>query len=499
MPFALSEPATDADEQVSFVQYHLPGLPVGNYQLDVAQQVNDANGKPLSDGSLNNAYTFAVQGDQFSISQPASVVYAVFPAANAVGEFGAVLPHVVFAKKTFPWSRSPLVGEPVPPTPGANVPTWLTVLVLDADDVARYPSLNLTPQPRTVGDLFPNAAHSGSTLGTNPDGVANLSYFAGATDTSGLGVGQQLTDAVQTLDVPLPLFWELAPSLADLNYAAHARQVSLVNKATLPGISDAGTPVGDFSIVFGNRVAGAGTQSRAYLVSLEGLRAVLPNADDSSPTGYAATCFVRLAVLQSWSYYSTGQQGAFTDTLQALNGRVYNPKSQKYEPASAAITTLALPYAGENSLVTNALATGYVPLNHQLRNGGSSVAWYRGPLLPCQVPTGQVIVPLASADQATRFDPTTGLLDTSYAAAWTLGRWLALQDKGFSTALYNWKNGLQQAVLLSIEKGLLAESLLPTPPPSGEFRAAAPLEQPAAGPISAGRRLQRQLLQVLSQ
>lgn len=495
MPFALSAPALADDEQVSFIQYHLPGLPTGTYQLGVAQQVNDASGHPLSDGSLHNSYTFAVQGDRFSISQPASVVYAVFPAANAVGEFGAVLPHVVFAKKTFPWGRSPLTEEPAPPAPGASVPTWLTVLVLDADDVARYPTLNLKPQPRTVGDLFPDAAYSSSTLGVNPDGVANISYFAGATTTAGLGVGQQLTDAVQALDVPLPLFWELAPSLADLNYAAHARQVSLVSKATLPGISDAGTPVGDFSIVFGNRVAGAGTQSTAYLVSLEGLQAVLPNADDGHPAGYAATCFVRLAVLQSWSYYSTGQQGAFTDTLQALNGRAFDVPSQRYAPTNAAITTLALPYTGENSLVANALAGGYAPLNHQLRNGGTSVAWYRGPLLPCPVPPGQVVVPLASADQATRFDPTTGLLDTSYAAAWTLGRWLALQDKGFSTALYNWKGSLQQAVLLSIEEELLAEALLPNPPPGEELLAAGP----PAGPLPTGRRLQRQLLHALSQ
>lgn len=56
-----------------------------------------------------------------------------------------------------------------------------------------------------------------------------------------------------------------------------------------------------------------------------------------------------------------------------------------------------------------------------------------------------------------QFDPTTGMLDVSYAAAWTLGRQLALQDSAFSTALYNWKRGLQQSVVDAVESQILQE------------------------------------------
>ena len=53
-----------------------------------------------------------------------------------------------------------------------------------------------------------------------------------------------------------------------------------------------------------------------------------------------------------------------------------------------------------------------------------SVSWYRGPLLPYPAKAA-IKVPVSSADAVLRYDPATGLFDTSYAAAWQLGRLLA--------------------------------------------------------------------------
>ena len=100
---------------------------------------------------------------------------------------------------------------------------------------------------------------------------------------------------------------------------------------------------------------------------------------------------------------------------------------------------------------------GYVPLNHQLRTGGQTVSWYRGPLVPYQIPSQRVTLPIASPDAATVFDPTTGMFDVSYAAAWTVGRMLSLQDAAFSTALYNWKKTAQAATVSAVENELIAE------------------------------------------
>jgi hypothetical protein len=47
------------------------------------------------------------------------------------------------------------------------------------------------------------------------------------------------------------------------------------------------------------------------------------------------------------------------------------------------------------------------------------------------------------------------MLDESLAAAWTLGRLMALDDTTFSTALYNWKQGRKRDVITKAEYALI--------------------------------------------
>lgn len=443
------------NESVAFLQHVLPGLDDGTYRLNLSQRVNDSTGAPLSDDTLARTYTFAVLGDQFALQRPSAVIFSTFPDDQASGEFTTVLPHVVFLKTSFPWSRYPTDTPPAAPPPGgdtdADVPTWLAVLLFDEDDVALFPTLTLAPANRTIGDLIPTSLNSASTLGDN------YSYFFRDTSMPVLELGQTLTTAIQTIDIPLQLFWQTCPSLTDLALLAHVREVSLVSKPTNTG-AVAGEPTGQFSIVFGNRLAQTEKKAYAYLVSLEELQDLLPNSDGTPPSGpFDNTRFVRLAVLQSWTYFSTGESATFVDQLLALNGRA--------GADDAADTTLTVPYAGSNSVVKNALSMGYVPLDHQLRTPATSaqqtVSWYRGPLVPYDTAPPALELPIASPDQVTIFDPTTGMLDVSYAAAWTLGRQLALQNTAFATALYDWKKGLTQDVVDAIELEILNEALQP--------------------------------------
>lgn len=101
---------------------------------------------------------------------------------------------------------------------------------------------------------------------------------------------------------------------------------------------------------------------------------------------------------------------------------------------------------------------GYVAVKHHTRQGADTVSWYRGPLLPFANPS-YVQVPISSADALTRYDPQTGMFDVSLAAAWQLGQLLALADKSFSTALYNWKRGETQEAVVDFERTWLGEAL----------------------------------------
>jgi hypothetical protein len=441
------------NEQVSFVQHALPGLDAGLYELQVNQQVFQSDGTtPVSGDAYSNTYTFAVSGDRFSITNPGATLNSFFPNDNASGEFSNVLPHVVFNKNTYPWMRYPTKDPPYPkPQPGkdvdGDVPTWLWVLLLDEDDVTNFPALNNAVVNCTVGDLFPTAAYPQSKIPAN-----TYSMFRDATDISDLEPGQNTTDNMSAVDLPLGLFWQLAPTVDDLKLMAHLRIVSLINQPT-NGNSN-GEPTGSFSIVFGNRLPNTGRKTSAYLVSLENTGDLLPQANGTAPSGtsYTAADLLRLPVLQSWTFFSTGESATFVHQLESLNG--CTPGSGI--PASN--TNIRLPYTGSNTVVSNAYNMGYVPLNETMRTAEKNVAWYRGPLLPySNAGAAPLSLPIPSPDAATVFDPTTGMLDTSYAAAWTIGRMVALQDTSFSTGLYNWKKSLNQQVNNNVENAMLQQ------------------------------------------
>lgn len=457
----MTTPATGpvpADEFVTFIQHQLPGLADGGYQLTISQHVNDSAGQPISGQTLSRSYTFAVTGDRFRLGNPSGTVASAFPASNATGEFSTVLPHVVFNAATFPWARSPMKSPPPLPAPGkdaaTDVPTWLAVLVLDDDDVAAYPGLVLEPVTRVLGDLLPSSDNT---------------YYSYLTGTGGLETGEASSDPVQTIDIPLQLFVDIAPTLADLNLSAHVRQVSVENKPMALGDSPPEDPVGTFAIVIGNRLPQQNKQSHAYLVSLEALEDYLPaTGDGGTPAGSTVQLSrsLRLAVLQHWTFSTEGETAAFVDQLESLNGRAIGG-------ADAVNTNLRLMVNGAAPPVSTALDGGYVPLNHGLRTGETTVSWYRGPLSPIDRARSGPPLPVSSPDQALIFDPTTGMFDASLAAAWTIGRLVALQDQSYAASLYAWKKGRAQAVVDGVERQIIDDSFagLTAAPSGARYRA----------------------------
>ncbi|HEX8362701.1 MAG TPA: hypothetical protein VF613_21445, partial [Longimicrobium sp.] len=321
------------DGTVEFVQHVLPGLEDGAYMLDVSQTVS------TQAAPLRNTYFFAVQGPRFALDPTA--VFATYPPDQAVGEFNATLPHVVLTTRSLPWQRFPTLAEPPRSYPDGqhdrDVPTWLGVLLFDADDEAAFPGFRAQARTGTVRELFIRRAAQ--------DPVQGYSYFWSqkelGSDSAGLAThldyGQTPDDPCQILDVPLGLFWAVAPSCDDLKMTAHVRNVNVVRKATQNGVpagrNDLSKVPGtsDFSLVMGNRVPKAGVRTFAHLVSLEDLEPFLPTdpaasddpAEVAAPTrvagadGFALSPggFMRLVSLQSWSFTSTGDNSHFEQVL----------------------------------------------------------------------------------------------------------------------------------------------------------------------------------------
>ncbi|UAY54338.1 hypothetical protein [Arachidicoccus terrestris] len=400
----------DKKKDITFYEFYQPPLESGDYLVSVSQQVAGTGPHPFNQ-QFDTHLSFAVQGIRFSLSP--NYVQTVFPPSSAQGEFGSVLPHVVLTAKTLPWQRD--LGIANQTEEDSLTYPWLAVLVFDEGD----------PAPKI---------HSGSLkdLSDLPSGTLSYPGFT-------LEYGQHETDPCRYIDVPADLFTAIAPLSTEMQWLSSARLVSKV--ATQARVTDGvDTPLGESAVVAGNRLAVAGHKTTCCLVSLENMGEYLPDRT-GLPTGTAA---LRLVVLTQWFFSSVAQPVTFRQYFEDLN----------HTPA-----TLQIPYAmasgTANESVKKALELGYTILPYHTRQGGDIYSWYRGPFLPFT--TEQTMtVPIPSQDALISYDPENGITDLSLSAAWQLGRLLALNDLGFSTTLYNWKQSQDQAAVNAFEQDFLS-------------------------------------------
>jgi len=146
--------------------------------------------------------------------------------------------------------------------------------------------------------------------------------------------------------------------------------------------------------------------------------------------------------------------------------------------------------------------TGHVQLGHLSREGEPSSAWFRGPLAPAAVPRAEPPAPgdpppmAHHADQLRRVTPD-GQEDLGYAAAFEIGRLLALSQPGVAGALARWRAEAYGAARVQ-QVVSDAMSSLPGPVATG-LDAADPLTDPALAtrPRTLGARASRALADVL--
>ncbi len=262
----------------------------------------------------------------------------------------------------------------------------------------------------------------------------------------------------------------------------------------------------EVAIVIANRLPTANGLTTVHLVSLEDRY----DYKDGSVFQYGDKAkFARLVSLKQWSFSCTRSDRTFKGIIRALDKGTLRLKAPP----------------GVASEQTGTLEKGYVPLRHYMRKGDKAVSWYHSPLLPWRnterlyglVPDKSVSegdFPPASSehggwtfkgvdqywverttdkqfkafkalpcfgrhprvsDQLLRLDQNSGIFDTTYSAAWKLGRLMALEDRRFSVALTNWKRTCAQHAhlvkqigndlhLYADEHPDLVSSLAPPPP-----------------------------------
>lgn len=442
-------PGATTPPTMTFVQYLLPPLETGNLAVTATQAIDAGGGQGETFRASRQLF---VAGPRVTLDE--ALVQSVFPPPGTQGEFAGVLAHVVLARPTLPWQRSPAPRGAGPPA------SWLALLVFD--------ELDPPPDPvhATRAELEPS-----STVFFPPLNAE---------------LGEEPSDPLTVIDVPVELFAAIAPAAADLVWTAHVRRASVSAKVA----GDSRPSGGEVAVVVANRLAVPGHISTVHLVSLEGYGPYLPTATGALAALPGDAGAVRLVSLRSWTFSTIDLKEGFDELLCHVD----------MTPASLQrpITAVAGGAATAAATVEQALSMGYVALDHALRDGSQTVSWYRGPLLP--LATSQPPAPPAeSSDELLRYDPQLGMFDVSYAAAWELGRLLALHDRAYATALYRWKLMVSSAAAAALETEVIDAALATqTTTVTGEaaetqdpahrlVRVLTQIARPAAAALAAGR------------
>jgi len=407
--------------KVEFLQYHQPYMESGEYRLKVEQTIQ-ADGGKIDRKTFSRQITFVVSGERCSPLSPTDI-HAVFPPADTIGDHSSVLPHISLKRSTLPWERFPDSGK------GDNNLTWLVLLLFresdftDELDKPQLKSITLKELLATSSDIkFPSID---------------------------LEPGQHEQEPVNVIDVKKKFLQPLLPTKADIAFLAHTRQAK---------DKDGNAEGEQLATILSNRLPEPNGVSTAYLVSIEG-RYQDGDAGSFDFDDAGDEDLIRLVTLASWSFGCIDPDQSFTQLLMKLNG---NPSSPRLPNSS-------------NAAADNFLAQSYIPLPHALREGSKTVSWYRGPLISGSQPD-TFELPVRAADELLRYDSSTGLFDSSYAAAWQLGRMLTLQNQRLAIELFNWKREnaqnlkqLQQQIINPPFRNYRqVQQEITTPPPTPE-------------------------------
>ncbi|GGX74390.1 hypothetical protein [Streptomyces hiroshimensis] len=378
---------------IHFHDDHVAPAPGGLYRLMLEHELS--GDKVGSDKLPPVQQEFEIRTPQFTID--ASFVHALHPAPAAVGAFDRLLPHITLDRLILPWER---ILKP----DWTERPPWLALLLFAEEELPGDPKAQGRTDTRTV------------------------QQFLDTTDSDVLlpridldDVPSELWDSTcTTIDVPAAVFKDLVPRRADLPFLCHVRKVRPWQPPEAAAASGETLEIGDYSVVVANRFPRTAGRYAAHLVSLEGFGDHLAGQQPARPV-------VRMVSLWAWSFEARPDPTGHFDALI---------RHMAEDPAGLGLRLRPRQPAGARTAATDRLDLGYAPVDYVLPSGEHTFGWYRGPFTPVVAPA----VPRPAegyrqADEALVYLTDTGVFDVSYAAAFTLGRSLALSDDTLAASL----------------------------------------------------------------
>ncbi|MGW9211271.1 hypothetical protein ACWGR4_30360 [Embleya sp. NPDC055664] len=401
-------PLADPGFVLRFQDNREPAVPAGKFRISATQTVTDLDTGTYLDPVHED---FEVRAPQFALDP--DLVHAVNPAPHAAADFTTTLAHVTLTDPLLPWKRHLAETDRAEPTA-----PWLALLLFAQGELPDDPGADAATTTMTARQLL-----------TDAPGIRRP------------GIGEQQIEGdpeapCATIDIPGDIFQIVVPRTDELRHLLHVRDVR-----PDPGLRAEQLAEGEFAVVVASRLPDRTTETRysAHLVSLEGCRSILADADDGTLTPQVR---IRLAALHSWAFTSIpapggGFPGRVRNFLRDAND---NKRDLLLRLPQAPLTPPPGVDPAAHTAAHARLASGHLPLPYRVETGEDTYAWYRGPF------TAEPAQPLpptpdegwTSAAQLLAYEQAWGLFDTSRAAAWTLGRALALADADFSAMLTAW-------------------------------------------------------------
>ena len=410
---------------VQFYDGYFAQLPSGSYTIEVTHELQGAPEKV----QYSKQQIFTVRGPEFVID--ANTVMQVYPPNGASDIYDHRVPFLVLADPGLPWERS-LVPKSPPSTKKNPLPPWLALVLFAEGEIYLQGATNSPVATTQVSDLLKVDPKSETLKPTLPaDWVSP----------------ELMQSQCKTITIPGATFNSVMPLKTELPFLAHCRAVNSPHEDQLL-----------HSVLLGNRLPLANTTTKpptprryfAHLVSLEGFADYLgPAPQKTIPTKPNSKDLmdVQMVSLYSWTFVSLPESFlSFEELVKKLIA------SEATNQGGGALRLP--PVSGLPPAVQSRLDDGYVALKFIAGSGDETFAWYRGPFSPvvpqALPPVGPAPgVPVAqatSADALMIYIAEQGLFDMSYAAAWNMGRNLALADAHFAQAINHYVHAAKTAV-----------------------------------------------------
>jgi hypothetical protein len=399
------------DNSVQFYDGYFAQLPAKTYTIEATHTLEKP---PAQVPTYSRTQTFTVRAPEFTID-PTTVMQA-YPAGGSSDIYDQQLPFLTLADPGLPWERSLVPGSDAPPD---HPMPWLALVLFAEGEVYLQSATNSPVATAKVSDLLEVDAGSTVLKPALPAGWVSPELMA---------------SQCQIVTIPGATFNAVMPLKTDLPCLAHCRAVNAPHEDQLL-----------HAVLIANRLPVADTTTKppaprryfAHLVSLEGFADYLGPNPKPIPTrpGSSALMDVQLVSLYNWTFVSMPESFAsFKTTLEQLIASEASTGGALRLPATPAPN---LPPAAAQRL-----QDGYVALKFVAGSGDDTFAWYRGPLTPVVPrPLPQVGRPPVAISHATSAEALMiylaeqGVFDMSYAAAWNIGRNLALADAHFAEAI----------------------------------------------------------------